>query len=167
MINITEQSKITLREITKATVWEILKLKPSHEQEQFVASNAQSIAEAYFQPEYAWFRAIYADEHPVGFVMIGRNPEDDFCFLWRFMIDKRFQKNGFGKRALELLFEHLTSRTDVRRVITSYHEGVGDPRGFYKKIGFTEAEEAVKQSELGERIKKAGEIALQLELFHK
>ena len=100
MINITEQSKITLREITKATVWEILKLNPSNEQEQFVASNAQSIAEAYFQREYAWFRAVYAGEHPVGFVMIGRNSEDDFCFLWRFMIDKRFQKNGFGKKAV-------------------------------------------------------------------
>lgn len=102
MIRITENSEITLREITKATVWKVLQLKPSDDQKQFVASNAESIAEAYFQQDYAWFRAIYADECPVGFIMIGMDSKDDFCFLWRFMIDKKYQKKVLGEKLLNI-----------------------------------------------------------------
>jgi diamine N-acetyltransferase len=163
-MDITEKSVVTLREITKATVWKILKLKPSDDQRQFVASNAESIAEAYFQQDYAWFRAIYADECPVGFIMTGMDPKDEFCFLWRFMIDEKHQKKGFGKRALELVFEYLKTQTKFLTIITSYHEASGDPSGFYKKNGFAEAGAMVKQSELGKRIMKAGEISLQLSL---
>lgn len=165
MKNITETSVVTLREITKETVWAILQLKPSDDQKQFVASNAESIAEAYFQQDYAWFRAIYADECPVGFIMIGIDSKDDFCFLWRFMIDKMHQKKGFGKRSLELVFEYLKTQTKVLNIITSYHKASGDPSGFYKKLGFVEASERVKQSELGKRIQEAEEICLQLSLY--
>ena len=44
-----------------------MKVKP--EQEGLVAPNSVSIAEAHFWPT-GWFRAIYADDTPVGFVMI-------------------------------------------------------------------------------------------------
>lgn len=165
MMSITEKSEITLREITKTTVWEVLQLEPSADQKQFVASNAESIAEAYFQQDYAWFRAIYSDECPVGFIMIGMDPKDDFCFLWRFMIDKKYQRKGFGKKALENVCEYLQSKTKFRKIITSYHEANGDPSGFYKKMGFIEGDEVVKQSELGKRIKEGGEISLQLRIF--
>ena len=58
---------ITLREITQETVRSILDLDVTEEQKKFVASNARSIAEAHFA-ESVWFRAIYADEKPVGFL---------------------------------------------------------------------------------------------------
>lgn len=48
-----EDIKVSLREITGKTVWEICHLTPSDEQKQFVASNAVSIAQAHFQPDYA------------------------------------------------------------------------------------------------------------------
>ncbi len=54
-------TEITLREITKETLRDILKLKVSSAQEQFVTSNAASIAEAHFSDE-AWFRGIYAGD---------------------------------------------------------------------------------------------------------
>lgn len=80
-------SNITIREVTKDTVLEICRLSLFEDQKQFVASNAFSIAQAHFQPDYAWFRAIYADNTPIGFIMFGMDSRDDFCFLWRFMID--------------------------------------------------------------------------------
>ena len=54
------RSKVHLREITQDTVHTICNLSVRDEQRKFVASNAISIAEAYFY-ETAWFRAIYAD----------------------------------------------------------------------------------------------------------
>ena len=66
--------KVSLREVTKDTLQSILDLKVSPDQEQFVATNAKSIAQAHFY-ESAWFRAIYADDVPVGFVMLSDVPE--------------------------------------------------------------------------------------------
>lgn len=63
---------VTLREITAATVRAICALQTSEEQRRFVAPNAVSIAQAYFESR-ATFRAVYAEELPVGF-----SP----CFCW-------------------------------------------------------------------------------------
>ena len=50
---------VTLREVTQETVNSILNLRVTKDQEQFVASNAVSIAQAHFS-EDVWFRATYA-----------------------------------------------------------------------------------------------------------
>ncbi len=62
--------EISLRAITKDNLRQILDLSVSHEQRHFVATNAISIAQAYFDRDVAWFRAIYAGETAVGFVML-------------------------------------------------------------------------------------------------
>ncbi len=71
---ITRDSVVSFREINAETVRTICRLDVSEEQMHFVAPNAHSIAQAYFEPK-AWFRAIYADETPVGFVMLYDDPE--------------------------------------------------------------------------------------------
>ncbi|PSB01110.1 hypothetical protein [Merismopedia glauca] len=53
-------SEVTLREIAKENLGSILRLKVAPHQQQFVASNAESLAQAHFEPELPWFRAIYA-----------------------------------------------------------------------------------------------------------
>ena len=154
--------RISLREITKETVWDVIQLEPADEQKKFVASNSASIAEAYFQKDYAWFRGIYSDNHPVGFVMIGMNPRDDFCFLWRFMIDKNHQNKGLGSVAIVCVLDYLKSNTNYKSIVTSYVQGVGDPSSFYKKMGFIEADESIRTTELGKHITEGGEVPLQL-----
>ena len=72
VISPTRDATLTLREITEETVDSILNLKVSPAQEQFVANNAVSLAQAHFS-KYAWFRAIYADETPVGFILLYDN----------------------------------------------------------------------------------------------
>jgi diamine N-acetyltransferase len=132
----TPQAQITLREITQATLHAILDLTVAPQQTHFVASNAVSIAEAHFAPEMAWFRAVYADDIPVGFVMLAEDPIKQEYHLWRFMIDARFQGCGFGKRALELVFEHVRRRPGATAILTSCVPGEGSPGPFYEKLGF-------------------------------
>jgi diamine N-acetyltransferase len=162
---INKESKVTLREVTKESVLDICRLSLAEHQKEFVASNSVSIAEAHFQPDYAWFRAIYADEIPVGFVLIGNNPNDDYAFLWRFMIDKNYQQMGFGKKGLDLTLEHLKSKKNVRRIITSYHKGPGDPSNFYKKSGFSEINETDDLGELGKEMKMYNETPMELKFY--
>lgn len=127
---------ITLREITKETLHPILMLTVAEHQKGFVATNAVSIAQAYFEPEAAWFRAIYADETPVGFVMVDDDPANEEYGLWRFMIDERYQGLGFGRRALQLVIDHVKTRPGAKEFFTSCVPGDGTPGPFYEKIGF-------------------------------
>ncbi len=128
--------EVSLREVTKETLRDITGLKVSPDQERLVATNAESIAEAYFSPDIAWFRAIYADDAPVGFVMLEDNAAKEHYYLWRFMIDARYQKRGIGQRALELLFGYVKTRPGARVLYTSCVPGEGSPGPFYEKMGF-------------------------------
>ncbi len=56
--------------------------------------------------------------------------------LWRFMIDARFQGRGFGKRALELLIDHVKTRPGACALFMSCVPGAGSPGPFYQKLGF-------------------------------
>ena len=51
----------------------ICRLRVRPEQERFVASNGQSVAEASFA-DHAWCQAIYHEQVPVGFAMVSIDP---------------------------------------------------------------------------------------------
>lgn len=126
---------MTLREITEDTVRDVCALSVQDEQKRFVAPNAVSIAQAHFS-NHAWFRAIYADETLVGFLMLEDRPEKPEYYLWRFMIDARWQGAGFGRRAMELLIKHVRGRPNATELLTSVLQAEGGPQGFYETLGF-------------------------------
>jgi diamine N-acetyltransferase len=146
---VDERSVVSLREITKDTARTILRLDVASHQKRFVASNAVSIAQAYFE-EKAWLRAIYADETPVGFLMLYDDPDEPQYFLWRFMIDARFQKHGFGRQAMARLFAHVRTLPGAKELLVSHTEGEGNPGDFYRKLGFEYTGEIME----GERVMK-------------
>ena len=123
-----------MREIDADTVRDICRLAVAPEQERFVAPNAVSIAQAHFSDD-AWFRAIYAGDTPVGFVMLVDLPGEPM-YLWRFMIDARYQRLGFGRRAMHLVLEHVRRRPGATCLITSVVPGAGGPQPFYESLGF-------------------------------
>ena len=126
---------INLREITEDTVEEVCRLNVEEYQKKFVASNAYSIAQAYFS-KIAWFRAIYANENIIGFVMIEDQPDKSEYCLWRFMIDKKYQRKGFGLKAMQLIIEHIKNRPNSTEFLTCVVQDKGGPQGFYEKLGF-------------------------------
>jgi len=149
---LSRNSAITLREVTRDTVRTICNLATTPDQTRFVAPNAVSIAQAYFA-EHAWFRAIYADETPVGFLMLSDKPEKPEYFLWRFMIDARYQGRGYGGRAIRLLMDHVRTRPGATELLTSVVREPDGPQPFYEGLGFrdtgvVEDDEAVLRIEL-------------------
>ena len=138
---------VTLREITFETVRQITALDVAEQQRHYVAPNAASIAEAHFNPG-AWFRAVYAADEPVGFVMLldpdapgarVRSPiSPQSIALWRLMIDHRHQHKGYGRQTLDLIFAHPRANLRARRIISSYVPGEHGPKAFYLRYGFQE-----------------------------
>ncbi len=139
-------ASVTLREITAETLGSILRLNVGELQQHFVAPNSVSIAEAHFEPK-SWFRAIYADETPVGFVMLYVDEDADNYYLWRYMIDARYQGLGYGKQAIERLIDHVRTLPGARELRLSYVPGRGSPLTFYRKQGFVDTGE-IDHSEL-------------------
>lgn len=126
---------ISLREVTKETLGTILRLKVAPGQEHFVASNAASIAQAHFHEE-AWFRAVYAGEVPVGFVMLEVNESVPEYGVWRFMIGARHQGKGFGRDAMARIVEHVRSLPGAKELLLSHVPGEGSPGQFYVGLGY-------------------------------
>jgi diamine N-acetyltransferase len=143
---------VTLREITRETVWPIMTIEVAENQGHLVAPNSMSIAEAYFEPK-AWFRAIYADEEPVGFIMLFDDPDTPKYYLWRMMIADGQQQKGYGRRALELLVDYVRTRPDATALTVGAVPGEGSPQPFYEGFGFVDTGEM-----------KGGEVILRLEL---
>ena len=131
------QPTITLREITQDNLEEILRLKVADNQKCFVATNERSLAQAHFSDK-AWFRGIYADDTPVGFVMLSIDTDKPEYDVWRFMIDKNHQGKAFGRKAMALIIQYVKTLPKAEKLWLSYASGEGNPSGFYTKFGFAE-----------------------------
>lgn len=132
---VENQNKVTLREVTSNNVRSICELSVKAEQQNYVALNALAIAEACFAKN-TWFRSIYMDETPVGFAVLEIEPEKQRYFLWRLMIDARYQKQTLGRRAMELLIEFVRIKPNAIEFLTSVVPGTHSPQGFYESLGF-------------------------------
>ena len=134
---------VALREISSANRGAVLQLRVSPEQVRFVGGVGEALADAEEFPEAnPWYRAIYAGDTPVGFVMISWDvtPAPPSIigpwFLWKLLIDSRYQKRGYGRAAVDEIAS-IVRGEGATELLTSYVEGDGDPGGFYERLGFT------------------------------
>ena len=63
--------------------------------------------------------------------------------IWRFMIDKKFQGKGFGKKAMDLALEFVNTFPcgTAKYCWLSYEVDNEAARQLYKSIGFVETDE--------------------------
>jgi len=141
-----------LRPIDESNREAVAALDVSPDQQRFVSNAADSIREAAREPEgRAVYWAIYADETPVGFVMISDEVAGPGYFpqyLWKLFIDERYQGRGYGTATLDLIVDYFRRRPDVEVMRTSCGQGEGSPLGFYERYGFEQTGEIVFANEI-------------------
>jgi RimJ/RimL family protein N-acetyltransferase len=133
---------VRLVEITAATARALMDVRTNPSQRRFVATVADSYADAMFPdevngaPVVPWLRAIEADGERVGFLMLAaattHHPEP---YLWRLLVDRRHQRRGIGGRALTLLCEQLRAAGHAGLGV-DWNLGPGTPEPFYLARGF-------------------------------
>lgn len=133
---------VELREITKDNLEEVLALSISESQKDFVSSTSHSLAQAWVYKDTAFPFAIYADEKMVGFVMLGYYELKQQYTLWKFLIDERYQRMGYGKQALRLAIKYLIDKFNVTEVFTGVAFGNDVAKRLYYSSGFRETGEA-------------------------
>ena len=134
---------VTLRELSDANRADVLALRLAPGQDRFVSSVAESLQEAQEYPQASpWYRAVYAGDDPVGFVMLSwdcvpQRPEIiGPWFLWKLIIDERHQRHGYGREVVRLV-TNLIREAGADDLLTSYFpEGDGTPGPFYERLGF-------------------------------
>jgi ribosomal protein S18 acetylase RimI-like enzyme len=135
-------TEVCLVDIVPETARRYLDLETHRSQRRFVATMPDSFADVLFPevidgaPVVPSMWGIEADGVAAGFVMIAavtdHHPEP---YLWRLLIDRRFQRRGIGGRALDRLIALLVQQ-GCTRLFTSWVEGAGGPEPFYRARGF-------------------------------
>ncbi|MGH3453428.1 MAG: GNAT family N-acetyltransferase [Nocardioidaceae bacterium] len=151
---------VTLREIDDDNREAVVGLQLAPGQERFVSSVAESLAIAVDKPHgNPWYRAVFAGDESVGFVMVSWNVEPQppeliaRWFLWKLLIDERHQGHGYGREAVRQVVD-LVRAEGATELVTSYVPEDGGPAGFYERLGF------VPTGEVDEN----GEVIMRLEL---
>jgi diamine N-acetyltransferase len=136
---------VTLVEITDENREAVLALRAAPGQERFVSTVPDSLAEAAEYPQAKpWYRAVYASAEPagpVGFVMVSWNvpPQPPEIigpwFLWKLLIDERYQGRGYGAAVVRQIAELVRAEGASELLTSSVPEDDG-PAGFYRRLGF-------------------------------
>ena len=134
---------MTLREITRENWEQCVRLTVGPEQERFVASNAVSLAQSKYEPEWIPL-AVYDDDEMVGFVMYGVYRDDGKYWILRVMVDRSFQGKGYGRATMRLLLERLRAIPGCDKVAISYEPENDTARRLYANFGFRETDEVIE-----------------------
>lgn len=146
---------IRLQPITNENLFDVIKLSKTLDldQQKRVADNIISIAQAYVNYDRAWPRAIYDFDTLIGFVMLNLKDEDipkedqPAYFLWRFMISKPYQNQGYGKKVIEILTQKAIIEGQ-RYLYVSCEMDSDMPYAFYIKMGFIDTHEVFDGEEV-------------------
>ena len=141
---------IRLEKVNDDNFIDLMDLEVAESQKDYVASNTVSMAQAYATVASGRFVqcfGIYDGDTAVGFAMIGHRSEEyegmaevyrHSSYLWRFMIDQRYQGKGLGRDALKLLLDYVLTFPDGEEDTwsTSYDGANEAAKHLYTSFGF-------------------------------
>jgi diamine N-acetyltransferase len=142
---------VTLRDIvTDADREAVLALRRKPGQERYLGSMASHFEDAVESQQARprmWSVHDGGDGTLVGFVMISDDipaetlaANDDIVgpyFLWRLLIDRRFQGRGYGAATIDAIVDYVKTKPDAEVLLKSCTAGDGSPQAFYLHYGFT------------------------------
>lgn len=135
---------VKLKPITEDNRKDCIELKVHKNQEQFVASNIDSLKKAEEEPSSKPY-GIYINEIIVGFTLFDEEPYPDDGYFWivRFMIDERHQKKGYGRAALGEIIRTIKRKQNDANIRISHVPDNKVVNKLYKEFGFVETGEII------------------------
>jgi diamine N-acetyltransferase len=124
---------ITLKPITKENWHAAIRLEIAPEQRKFVASNVYSIAESQFEPGTVPLGIYNEADTMVGFLMYG--PYHGEMWVWRLMVDQRYQQQGYGRAAMQAIVAALRAMGHTEIFLSHEPENTVGAQ-FYASLGF-------------------------------
>jgi len=135
--------EVMLRALTKDNYLRCLQLEVKEDQQDFVASNLQSIADSKVYPELIP-QTIYHEDTMVGFLMYNSVPQDGVYWILRLMIDRQHQGKGYARDAMLQLIELLKEHPGCTAIKISYEPANHGAEKLYESLGFQKTGEIVE-----------------------
>lgn len=128
---------VILKDIDMSNFNEVIKLKLSESDQEMVATNTYSLAEAYAD-KISEPKAIYANNILVGFVMYDYDINKKTGFISRLMITSKYQRNGYARKALEIVLDDLRIKPNIEKIKIAYNPQNLKAKPLYLSVGFIE-----------------------------
>jgi diamine N-acetyltransferase len=138
---------ITLQPLSRDNFDRAMALSVESDQLPFVASNLLSVAQSKVY-EYLIPVVVCLQDDPIGFSLYGQDPESDRIYIVRLMIDRHFQRNGYGKIATRLLIERLKDEFHADEVFLSIVPANQAAARMYQSMGFLPTVERDEDGEI-------------------
>ncbi len=148
---------IALRPVTSDNWEAVVRLKPKRQQLNWVTPNWYSLLEIVFENSPMASMGIYAGEKLVGYTMYGYDDESKRHWLVRFMIDRKQQKRGYGRAALNLIVQTLWAQPECTAIYLGVEPENVPARELYASLGFVDTGE-VEWGELIYRLDRVAQV---------
>lgn len=127
--------EINFREIDKSNYNNCVSLKLGEHQTNYVASNAFSLVQSFYEDKL-YPLGIYNGDEMVGFLLYDYDEDLKGWSFSRFMIDIKHQNKGFGSKALEKFLEFFHNKFPNENLYTSVEIDNEVAIKLYEKYGF-------------------------------
>lgn len=136
--NINE-TRTTLRPVDRNNWREVAKLYVTPLQREFVAEPCYYLALCCYDGTWKPL-AIYLGEQVIGFMMWVVDPADGSCWLGGILVDKNYQRQGYGRQAIQGAIAMLAEEHGYQQFALSYSpENLA--KRLYHSLGFIETGE--------------------------
>ncbi|TFD98388.1 GNAT family N-acetyltransferase [Jeotgalibacillus sp. R-1-5s-1] len=137
-----------LKKIDEHNWLKAVRLKVRDDQQTFVASNAISLAQLNFLPDFHAM-GVYHDDEMVGFTLFGLDRDDGEFWIYRMMVDEKHQGKGYGKKAIRLVIDEIRKMKEDRHstITLSYEPENTFAASLYTGMGFVEQEGVMIEGE--------------------
>lgn len=131
---------VTIRAVGPDNWRDVAALQVEDHQREYVAEPAYYLALCCYGG--LWHPlAVLAGEQVIGFLMWALDDADGSCWLGGIIIDHRWQRRGFGRKAVEATIQLLAKENGFRDFALSYQPVNETARRSYAAVGFRETGE--------------------------
>ena len=129
---------IRLELINKDNFDQVLDLEVAPKDQRRVASVEYSLAQAwlYRDSEDLFPYAVKSGQLTVGFLLLSYQPMENSYYIWRLLIDQKYQNQRFGKEVIRQVLQRARDDQQCHKVTVNYVIGNHKMRYILEKFGF-------------------------------
>ena len=129
---------IRLELVNKDNFDQVLDLEVAPKDQRRVASVEYSLAQAwlYRDSEVLFPYAVKSGQLTVGFLLLSYQPMENSYYIWRLLIDQKYQNQRFGKEVIQQVLQRARDDQQCHKVTVNYVIGNHKMRYILEKFGF-------------------------------
>ena len=126
---------VDLRPITLDNFWDVIEIKISKEQEQYIPDNIFLIAMSKIMSQCIPM-AIYSNDTVIGFLMYGLDESKENYWIHIMMIGEKHQGKGYAKESFQKILTEIKKDKNIHKILLAVNKGNINAIKIYEKLGF-------------------------------